>query len=161
MMTIVGGKWTTYRHMAEEAVDRAASLANLEARPCITGEIRLVGGEACDSKDLVIDSLPITWSDVEHAVTGEMAMTLDDVLNRRTRSVLLDVKAAETAAPLVAERWHISLMRERTGFSRNSRLSVRWRQPTDHLYPIGHLHLNQKDRRSIHPVQKRGASQLD
>ncbi|MGB0152383.1 MAG: glycerol-3-phosphate dehydrogenase/oxidase [Verrucomicrobiales bacterium] len=104
MMTIAGGKWTTYRHMAEEAVDRAASLANLEARPCITGEIRLVGGEACDSKDLVIDSLPITWSDVEHAVTGEMAMTLDDVLNRRTRSVLLDVKAAETAAPLVAKR---------------------------------------------------------
>lgn len=44
--------------MAEEAVDRAALLADLEARPCMTGEIRLVGDEACDSKDFVIDSLP-------------------------------------------------------------------------------------------------------
>ena len=90
--------------MAEEAVDRAALLVDLGARPCMTGEIRLAGDEEFDSKDFVIDSLPVTWSDVERAVTGEMAMTVDDVLNRRTRSVLLDVKAAESAAPLVAER---------------------------------------------------------
>ena len=104
-MTIAGGKWTTYRYMAEEAVDRAAELAGLESRPCVTGEIELGSeGVGLSGAERIGDSLPYSWNDVERAVKEEMAMTVDDVVSRRTRALFLDVKAAEEVAPKIAER---------------------------------------------------------
>ena len=43
LITVVGGKWTTYRVMAEQAVDAAAHIAGLPARPCCTAELHLHG----------------------------------------------------------------------------------------------------------------------
>ena len=43
LLTITGGKWTTYRHMAEDAVNQAAQLADLPDRPCVTRALRLHG----------------------------------------------------------------------------------------------------------------------
>jgi glycerol-3-phosphate dehydrogenase len=43
MVTVSGGKWTTYRLMAQEAVDAAAAAAGLRARPCVTERVALVG----------------------------------------------------------------------------------------------------------------------
>ena len=105
LMTIAGGKWTTYRYMAEEAVDRAAELADLESRPCVTGEIELGSeGVGLSGAERIGDSLPYSWNDVERAVKEEMAMTVDDVVSRRTRALFLDLKAAEEMAPKIAER---------------------------------------------------------
>src|SRR5439155_21172456 len=43
LLTIIGGKWTTYRHMAEDCVNQAATLARLEDRPCVTRSLRVHG----------------------------------------------------------------------------------------------------------------------
>ncbi len=43
MVTICGGKWTTYRHMAEDCVDQAATLAQLPEKPCVTQHLRIHG----------------------------------------------------------------------------------------------------------------------
>src|SRR4029078_191499 len=43
MVTICGGKWTTYRHMAEDCVNQAATLARLPERPCVTGHLNIHG----------------------------------------------------------------------------------------------------------------------
>ncbi|HYD47565.1 MAG TPA: glycerol-3-phosphate dehydrogenase/oxidase, partial [Terriglobales bacterium] len=43
LLTITGGKWTTYRHMAEECVNHAATLAKLEERPCVTSQLKIHG----------------------------------------------------------------------------------------------------------------------
>ena len=43
MVTICGGKWTTYRHMAEDCVNQAATLARLPERPCVTRHLNVHG----------------------------------------------------------------------------------------------------------------------
>jgi len=50
LITITGGKWTTYRLMAEQTVDQAVRQASLTARPCRTETLRLFGGDAFDPK---------------------------------------------------------------------------------------------------------------
>lgn len=107
MVTMAGGKWTTYRQMAEDAVDRAADTAGLDRVPCRTRDLPLVGAGKSDGpgpEEKWLDpALPYTREDVEKAVKAEMAMTLVDVLSRRTRSLLLDVNATKRIAPEVAE----------------------------------------------------------
>ena len=88
LVTITGGKWTTYRSMAEEAVDRAESTGSLGHRPCRTS-------------DLVLESPPCAL-DISTAARVEMARTVEDVLARRTRALFLDAKASMDAAPAVA-----------------------------------------------------------
>lgn len=115
MITMAGGKWTTYRQMAEDAVDRAIEVGGLEAQPCCTADLTLLGAEAnpVDSKGELLDSdLPYTKEDVDRAVSEEMAMTLPDLLCRRTRAMFLDVEAARRIAPAVVKR-----MAERGGNS--------------------------------------------
>jgi glycerol-3-phosphate dehydrogenase len=89
LLTIAGGKWTTYRRMAEDCVDRAASLAGLPRRGCVT-------------RDLPIHR----WTDEQppllRAVRDEMARTVEDVLARRTRTLFLDARAAIAQAPEAA-----------------------------------------------------------
>lgn len=43
LLTIIGGKWTTYRRMAEDCVNQAATLARLDERPCVTKDLRIHG----------------------------------------------------------------------------------------------------------------------
>ncbi|HJZ56960.1 MAG TPA: glycerol-3-phosphate dehydrogenase/oxidase [Gemmataceae bacterium] len=128
LLTITGGKWTTYREMAEECVDRAARLAKLPRQPCPTGELRIHGyhADAVSLKELAVygsdaeairslaavdpplskllhPALPYRAAEVLWAVRSEMARTVEDVLARRTRALFLDAAAAVEMAPRVAE----------------------------------------------------------
>jgi glycerol-3-phosphate dehydrogenase len=127
LLTIAGGKWTTYRRMAEDCVNHAATLAGLDERPCVTRELRIHGhhphaaqfGSLADYGEdaLVIEgviegrpdlgavlnpALPIRAAQVFWAVRHEMARTVDDVLARRTRALSLNARAAIAMAPEVA-----------------------------------------------------------
>jgi glycerol-3-phosphate dehydrogenase len=121
LVTLTGGKWTTYRQMAADAVDRALAVAGLPNKPCRTEQLALANprarsGESADetlqrvtsttqaarvSRRLHAD-LPLTADDVLHAARHEMARTVEDVLARRSRALLLDARAAAEAAPAVA-----------------------------------------------------------
>ncbi len=90
LVTLAGGKWTTYRKMAEDAIDQAALVAGLDEKPSVTAELR-IGGEATPE-----------GLDVVRAARQEMARTVEDVLSRRTRVLFLDARAALKAAPQVA-----------------------------------------------------------
>ncbi len=126
LVTITGGKWTTYRHMAEDAVNRAATVAALPARPAVTAALHLRGwlegpGDAqlavygADApalrtvmaeqpgwdRPLHLD-LPYCVAEVIWAARHELARTVEDVLARRTRALLLNARASRAAAPAVA-----------------------------------------------------------
>ena len=127
LLTIAGGKWTTYRHMAEDTVNHAIMLGKLADRACITQELRIHGyAEDVDEGDTLwvygsdgeairrlaresphlgrqLDSqLPIIAAQVVWAVREEMARSVEDVLARRTRALFLDARAATRMAPAVA-----------------------------------------------------------
>ena len=127
LLTIAGGKWTTYRQMAKITVNHALTLAGLEPRPCVTqqlnihgfhktpekfGDLALYGADAPAIQDLMrIDhvrrqrlhpDLPARVGEVIWAVRFEAARTVEDFLARRTRSLLLNARAAVEAAPKVA-----------------------------------------------------------
>lgn len=135
LVTVAGGKWTTYRKMAEDAVDHAATLASLEPRPCVTRELNIHGfhpradrfgplapyGSDAPAVQALIAAHPhggevlhprlaVRNAEVVWAVRNEMARTVDDVLARRTRALVLDARAAMDAAPRVA-----SIMAEELG----------------------------------------------
>jgi glycerol-3-phosphate dehydrogenase len=122
LITIVGGKWTTYRHMAEMTVNRAIAVSGLPKRACVTADLRLSGAECASSRwaefgveDPVAvryesrypgklhPALPYTMGMVGYVVEEEMPVTLEDVLSRRLRALRLDAKAALEAAPAVAD----------------------------------------------------------
>ncbi len=127
LVTIAGGKWTTYRHMAEDCVNHAAMIAGLEEKPCVTrelnihgyhkhaeafGDLAVYGADAPALQDLVRKDaalgerlhadLAICAGQVVWAVRHELAQTVDDVLARRTRALLLNARAALAMAPAVA-----------------------------------------------------------
>jgi glycerol-3-phosphate dehydrogenase len=127
LLTITGGKWTTYRHMAEDCVDQAATLARLPEKPCVTahlnihgfhkhadkfGHLALYGADATGVQDLIRSderlrerlhpALPYCGAEVLWAARFEMARTVEDVLARRTRALFLNARAAVAMAPEVA-----------------------------------------------------------
>ena len=97
VITVLGGKLTTYRRMAEDAVDLASRSAVLGAGPSRTASLRLTDSrpraEAATNGSLTHDR-------IEFAVTAEGAMTADDILDRRTRIGLVHADR-ERARPLV------------------------------------------------------------
>jgi len=129
VVTIAGGKWTTYRRMAEDTVDMAAKTGGLKKAKCRTENLPLHGSPgpaghpsdanyaaygkdreqllAIEKADPTLakaldDRLPYTRAEVVYAARTEMARTVDDVLSRRTRSLFLDVGATRAAAGEVA-----------------------------------------------------------
>jgi len=104
LLTMTGGKWTTCRQMAEDAVDRSASLGDLPTRPCLTADLTLLDEPGPGGGELLDEALPYGMDDIDRAVREEMAMTLDDVLSRRTRATFLDEAAVRRCAPVVAAR---------------------------------------------------------
>ena len=127
LLTTTGGKWTTYRNMAEHTVDQAADLGRLPERPCVTrtlnvhgfhpnserfGALSVYGSDAQAIQDLTRATpllanplhgrLPYIGAEVVWAVRSEMARTVEDVLARRTRALFLNARAAEAMAPEVA-----------------------------------------------------------
>jgi glycerol-3-phosphate dehydrogenase len=127
LLNITGGKWTTYRNMAQGAVDQAATLAGLLDKPCLTrtlhihgyhpnaanfGSLSYYGSDAPAIRELVAEDadlgrqldaeLPYLEAEVVWAVRAEMARTVEDVLARRTRALFLNAKAAIRMASPVA-----------------------------------------------------------
>jgi len=124
LVTVAGGKWTTYRRMAQDAVDQALVVADLPGEPCRTADLRIHGagddpscvgpyGTDRGAVDAVCAERPgwdepigkglsLRPGEVAWAVRYEMARTVDDVLARRSRSLLLDARASRDAAEAVA-----------------------------------------------------------
>ncbi len=105
LVTITGGKWTTYRKMAEDAVSKAADVAGLPPKKCVTQTLRIGGNN--DDKKLYHNNFlqtddPLSNDDITFFVEKEMAMKVEDVLARRTRSLLLNAEAARLSARNVA-----------------------------------------------------------
>lgn len=104
LITILGGKWTTYRKMAEEALDIVAEKNSLPKVKCATQNLLLQGANdelmPADISDCTPQELD-KWISV--AVQNEMCLTVEDFLSRRTRQLLLNAKVAVEKAPLVAK----------------------------------------------------------
>lgn len=128
LLTIAGGKWTTYRKMAESCVSHAVTLAQLDERPCVTerlnihghhqhsarfGALAVYGSDAMEIEELakkrpelaerLHPDLDLVAAQVVWAVREEMALSVEDVLSRRTRCLLLNAKASVECAPKVAK----------------------------------------------------------
>ncbi len=128
LVTVCGGKWTTYRHMAEDCVDQAATLAQLPEKPCVThhlhihgfhgeakqfGSLAVYGSDAHEIRKLIETdaglgeplhaALPYVKAEVIWAARHEMARTVEDTLARRTRALFLNARAALAMAPAVAD----------------------------------------------------------
>jgi glycerol-3-phosphate dehydrogenase len=116
LVTIAGGKWTTYRKMAEDAVRKAADVGGLAKRACRTTELKLpAGGLHSTPPELSQHLLEAPQSVkplIEHCVRHEMARTVEDVLARRTRCLMLDALRAIALAPAVARALAIELGRD-------------------------------------------------
>lgn len=135
LITVTGGKWTTYRKMAEDIIDKAIQSAGLTKVACTTPHIKIHGFiDNVTGKDQItiygsdqthIDNLvnknpelgkklhehlPYIGAEVVWAVQNEMAITVQDVLARRLRALFLDAKAAIDMAPQVA-----AIMAKHTG----------------------------------------------
>jgi glycerol-3-phosphate dehydrogenase len=128
LLSITGGKWTTYRNMAQDCVDHAATLGDLPERECVTktlnihgyhphsdkfGPRSVYGSDAPLIDELVAsdpslgavldEALPYIAAEVVWSARHEYARTVEDVLARRTRALFLNAKAAVRMAPKVAE----------------------------------------------------------
>ncbi|WP_311257141.1 glycerol-3-phosphate dehydrogenase/oxidase [Microbacterium sp. WCS2018Hpa-9] len=89
-VNVLGGKLTTYRRMAEDAVDLAVETAGLDAGPSRTASLRLTDTAAAVPPGDSVDREGVSRAIIEFAVRAEGAMTADDVLDRRTRVGLVD-----------------------------------------------------------------------
>jgi len=137
LITIIGGKWTTYRQMGEDLIDKAKLLGGLPESECKTKELKIHGYLAepdfedpfyvygSDKEALIklIDKNPdyaVKLDPELHYVAGqviwgvrnEMARTIEDVLARRLRALFLNAKASVRMAPKVAQMMAIELNRD-------------------------------------------------
>ncbi len=129
LITIIGGKWTTYRKMAEDTIEKAIILAGLPERQCITDHLPIhgyrmdldpytdpmasygvskedilnMGEDEEEFAGYISEKLKIYKAQVVWAVRNEMARTVEDVLARRTRALFLDARESIRVAPEVAE----------------------------------------------------------
>ena len=127
LITVTGGKWTTYRKMAQDVIDQAEIIADVENRPCTTPQLpihgwtsaaipephlQVYGADAAAIRQLLSENpslqerlspmLPYQSAEVVWHARHEMARTVEDVLSRRTRILLLNARASIEAAPKVA-----------------------------------------------------------
>jgi len=139
LLSVTGGKWTTYRNMAQDCVNHAATLGDLPDNECVTkklpihgyhedaakfGPLSFYGSDAAAIQQLAIEdpslappldtALPYTAAEVIWATRNEMARTVEDVLARRTRALFLNARAAIRMAPRVAELLATELGRDAT-----------------------------------------------
>ena len=130
LVSIIGGKWTTYRKMSEDTVDAAISAKNLPKKACKTHQLPIHGNVPEDVVDrsnhlyiygsdiaaieqlqkespalgeLLHPNHPFTWAEVYWAIHQEMAQSVEDILARRVRLLFLDARAAIDIAPEVAQ----------------------------------------------------------
>ena len=129
LVTVTGGKWTTYRAMAEDVLDKCAELALLKPSPKgVTTHLKLIGGDdtgvkghsmclapgwqCYGSEQALVQSLPgadvelcpgLTQAMVRFAARHEYAIKVEDVLARRSRLLFLDARLAGTLAAQVGQ----------------------------------------------------------
>ncbi|MDX6183190.1 glycerol-3-phosphate dehydrogenase/oxidase [Flavobacterium sp. Fl-77] len=141
LITITGGKWTTYRKIAEDIIDKAITVHHLPKKQCTTEHIPIHGNKATDTSDrenhLYIYGSDIpkllelqnnevelkeklhpdydyTMAEVAWAIRHEMARTIDDILARRVRLLFLDATAAIASSEKVAQLLAKELGHDRT-----------------------------------------------
>lgn len=138
LLTIIGGKWTTYRKMAQDTVNKAIKIGGLKNTSCITTQLKIHGcmpstqnshwdlygsdapkirsllKENPSWEDLLDERLPYVGAEVIWAVRQEMARTLEDVLARRLRALFLNAHAAVDMAPKVAQLMAVELGKDQT-----------------------------------------------
>ncbi len=127
LLTITGGKWTTYRKMGEDVVEKAILIGGLPEKPSVTanlpvhgyarvfdendplhyygsdrGKIQALGRTDKSMTEPLVEGFPYTKAEVVWAVREEMARTVEDFLARRSRFLLLDARKSMEAAPAVA-----------------------------------------------------------
>jgi len=128
LVTITGGKWTTYRRMAQDTIEKVVEIAKLNPRKCVTSDLPIHGNDKNvdrtdhlhiygSNRDALLalvkenpewavklhPELDYIKAEVVWAVRHEMARTVEDVLARRVRILFLDAKAAIEVAPVVAK----------------------------------------------------------
>jgi glycerol-3-phosphate dehydrogenase len=142
LLSIIGGKWTTYRRMAEETVDRAIKAGILEKKKCVTTKIILTslknnnsserlhiyGDHAAGIAKMITENpdlglpvhpaLPYTSAEFRWICKNEMPLNIEDILARRTRSLFLNAKASSEIASWVAD-----LMADEYGYDQNWKAS--------------------------------------
>lgn len=127
LLTLTGGKWTTFRRMGQDTVDKAIKIGCLPKKESTSATQKIysaipttdrsnhmyIYGSDQEAIHALAQENPV-WDEklVEHlefkkaevlwAVRNELAQTVEDVLSRRVRILFLDAKAAITAAPEVA-----------------------------------------------------------
>ncbi|MEO8270355.1 MAG: glycerol-3-phosphate dehydrogenase/oxidase, partial [Aureliella sp.] len=132
LITVIGGKWTTYRKMGQDVVDLAVRVGGLDSKPSCTAKLPLHGAPSVtvtdwdatseDPLDIygtdrnallelieqqsgygarLVPELPYLTAQIAWAVEHEMARSVEDVLSRRLRALLLDARASIAAAPTV------------------------------------------------------------
>ena len=127
LITITGGKWTSYRLMAEDTIDKAIHMKLVEPKACITKTLHIHGyrpkpnlddhcyvygadepalhkmeEENSTFKEKISPKYEYTVGEAVWAVRNEMARTVDDVLARRVRMLYIDAREALAVAPKVA-----------------------------------------------------------
>jgi glycerol-3-phosphate dehydrogenase len=139
LVTITGGKWTTYRRMGRDAVDHAARVGGLPGRPCATASLKLhgwvqnprrnhshlevYGSDLADLQNLIEanpewskpihPALPYLSGEAIWAIRHEAARSVEDILTRRIRALFLDTRASLEAAPRIAALAAQELERDR------------------------------------------------
>jgi len=127
LIHVTGGKWTTYRSMAQHAIDIAIQKAQLEFVKCKTKRLKIHGWTDCSedshlsiygsdadaikklmlhNADLAVKlhpDYPYTKAEVVWIIQNEMPQTVEDILARRIRLLFLDAKAAKDCSPIVAD----------------------------------------------------------
>lgn len=137
LITITGGKWTTYRKMAQDTINKAISIGKLPQKPCKTKSFKIHGatddidktnhlyiyGSDKESIENLIsefpelgkklhERLPFTKAEIIWAIRNEMARTVDDILARRVRMLFLDAKATLEVIPMVAKMLAVELNKD-------------------------------------------------
>eukprot|EP00095_Tigriopus_kingsejongensis_P006863 maker-scaffold6121_size4100-snap-gene-0.1 protein:Tk06863 transcript:maker-scaffold6121_size4100-snap-gene-0.1-mRNA-1 annotation:"fad-dependent oxidoreductase" len=123
LVTVTGGKWTTYRKMAEDVIDQAEMVSGVDQKPCETATLQIQGWtrkeipepnlkpygadapaiRALGQDEKIHPLLTLTVAEVRWHARQEMARTVEDVLARRSRCLLLNAKASIEAAPAIAK----------------------------------------------------------
>jgi glycerol-3-phosphate dehydrogenase len=137
LITITGGKWTTYRRMAQDTINKAISIGKLHNVSCKTKKVKIHGATESSDKthhqyiygsdleglqNLIKESpelgetlharLPFTRAEIIWAIRYEMARTVEDILARRVRTLFLDARATLEIIPLVAKMLAIELNKD-------------------------------------------------
>ena len=138
LLSIIGGKWTSYRRMAEETIDKGIKAGILESRKCQTRDfslyrnrtslnterLKIYGDKAYEIEKIISDQpslgellhprLAYTKAEIIWICRNEMPRNIEDVLARRTRALFLDVRASIKIAPEVA-----AIMSAELGFDKS------------------------------------------